>query len=101
MGDNEAIKAKELEARPQVVLVVSPAEATTSAPGSLTSGSDYLCNGQPPPAEATTSATGSPRQRRQPPQHRRQRPPLHQWLVGDGGHPSACKKVLAPVLLRG
>jgi hypothetical protein len=100
-GDNEAIKAKELEARPQVALVVSPAEATTSALGSLTSGSDHLCTGQPPPAEATTSATGSPHRRRRPPQHRRQRPPLHRWLTGDGGRLSACRKVLAPVLLRG
>jgi hypothetical protein len=41
-GENEAIKAKELEARPQVVLGVSPAEATTSAAGSLTSGGDHL-----------------------------------------------------------
>jgi hypothetical protein len=41
-GNNEAIKAKELEARRQVVLVVSPAEATTSAVGSLTSGGDHL-----------------------------------------------------------
>jgi hypothetical protein len=40
--DNEAIKAKELEARWQVVLAVSPAEATTSAAGSLTSGGDRL-----------------------------------------------------------
>jgi hypothetical protein len=31
-GDNEAIKAKELEARRQVALIVSPAAATTSAP---------------------------------------------------------------------
>jgi hypothetical protein len=54
-GDNEAIKAKELEARRQVVLVVSPAEATTFALGSLTSGSDHLCNKQTPPAEVTTS----------------------------------------------
>jgi hypothetical protein len=46
-GDNEAIKAKELEARRQVALVVSPAEATTSALGSLTSSSDHLCSGQP------------------------------------------------------
>jgi hypothetical protein len=41
-GGNEAIKAKELEARRQVALVVSPAEATTSAVGSLTSGGDHL-----------------------------------------------------------
>jgi hypothetical protein len=41
-GENEAIKAKELEARWQVALVVSPAEATTSAEGSLTSGGDHL-----------------------------------------------------------
>jgi hypothetical protein len=45
-GDNEAIKAKELEAQRQVALVVSPAEATTSALGSLTSGSDYLGSGR-------------------------------------------------------
>jgi hypothetical protein len=93
-----------------VALVVSPAEATTSALGSLTSGSDHLCNGQPPPAEvttsaspaaATTSAMGSPRQRRRPPQRRQQRPPLHRWLTGDDGRLSACRKVLVPVLLRG
>ena len=41
-GDNEAIKAKELEARRQVALMVPPAEATTSATGSLTSGGDHL-----------------------------------------------------------
>jgi hypothetical protein len=41
-GGNEAIKAKELEARRQVALVVSPVEATTSAAGSLTSGGDHL-----------------------------------------------------------
>jgi hypothetical protein len=41
-GDNEAIKAKELEARWQVALVVSPAEATTSATGSLTSGGNHI-----------------------------------------------------------
>jgi hypothetical protein len=41
-GDNEAIKAKELEARRQVALMVSLAEATTSATGSLTSGGDHL-----------------------------------------------------------
>jgi hypothetical protein len=39
-----------------VALVVLPAEATTSALGSLTSGSDHLGNGQPPPVDATTSA---------------------------------------------
>jgi hypothetical protein len=39
---NEAIKAKELEAWRQVALVVSPAEATTSTAGSLTSGGDHL-----------------------------------------------------------
>jgi hypothetical protein len=44
-GDNEAIKAKELEAWPQAALVVSPAEATTSALGSLTSGRDHLYDG--------------------------------------------------------
>jgi hypothetical protein len=41
-GNSEAIKAKELEARRQVALMVSPAEATTSALGSLTSGGDHL-----------------------------------------------------------
>jgi hypothetical protein len=41
-GDNEAIKAKELEARRQVALMVSLAEATTSATGSLASGGDHL-----------------------------------------------------------
>jgi hypothetical protein len=68
-GDNEAIKAKELEARWQVVLVVSPAEATTSATG-LTSGGNHLstddsgqlCTGGLP---ATTAA--SPRAERSSP----------------------------------
>jgi hypothetical protein len=41
-GDNEAIKAKEWEARWQVALVVSPADATTSVVGSLTSSGDHL-----------------------------------------------------------
>jgi hypothetical protein len=41
-GNNEAIKAKESEARRQVALMVSSAEATTSAVGSLTSGGDHL-----------------------------------------------------------
>jgi hypothetical protein len=41
-GDNEAIKAKKPEVRRQVALTVSPAEATTSAVGSLTSGGDHL-----------------------------------------------------------
>jgi hypothetical protein len=41
-GDNEAIKAKESGTRRQVALMVSPAEATTSATGSLTSGDDHL-----------------------------------------------------------
>jgi hypothetical protein len=41
-GDNEAIKAKESEAWQQVALMVSPAEATTSTAGSLTSGGDHL-----------------------------------------------------------
>jgi hypothetical protein len=40
--DNEAIKAKESGARWQVALMVSPAEATTSATGSLTSGGNHL-----------------------------------------------------------
>jgi hypothetical protein len=41
-GDNEAIRAKESETRRQVALMVSPAEATTSTMGSLTSGGDHL-----------------------------------------------------------
>jgi hypothetical protein len=62
-GDNEAIKAKEWEARRQVALVVSPAEATTSATGSLTIGGDlstndsgHLCTGGLP-----ATAAASPR----------------------------------------
>jgi hypothetical protein len=39
------------------------------APGSLTSGSDHLCTGQP---------------------HQQRRPPLHRRLASDGGHLSAC-----------
>jgi hypothetical protein len=41
-GNSEAIKAKEPIDRQQVALMVSPAEATTSAVGSLTSGSDHI-----------------------------------------------------------
>jgi hypothetical protein len=66
-GNNEAIKAKEWEAQRQVALVVSPAEATTSAVGSLTSGgdhlstddSDHLCTGGLP-----ATAAASPRAER-------------------------------------
>jgi hypothetical protein len=49
----------------------SPAEATTSAMGSLTTGGDHLCTGQPP-------------QRWRPPQHARH-----------------SEEVLASILLRG
>jgi hypothetical protein len=58
-GDNEAIKAKEFEARWQVALVVWPAVATTSTPAarqSLASGGDHLNAGtmakrpSPPPS---------------------------------------------------
>jgi hypothetical protein len=41
-GDSEAIKAKGPEVRRQVALTFSPAEATTSAVGSLTSGGDHI-----------------------------------------------------------
>jgi hypothetical protein len=41
-GNSETIKAKEPKDRQQVALTVSPAEATTSAVGSLTSGSDHI-----------------------------------------------------------
>jgi hypothetical protein len=41
-GNSEAIKAKEPGVRRQVALTVSPAEATTSAVGSLTSGGDHI-----------------------------------------------------------
>jgi hypothetical protein len=72
-GDNVAIKAKEPEVRRQVALTVSPAEAITSAVGSLTSGGDHIS----PPAAATTSA------------------PM------GGGCPSMHEEVLAPVLTAG
>jgi hypothetical protein len=75
-GDNEAIKAKEPKVRQQVALTVSPAEATTSAVGSLTSGSDHL----------STDDSGHLRTSAVP---------------ASGSHPSACKEVLAPVLTVG
>jgi hypothetical protein len=58
-GGNEAIKAKELEARRQVVLVVLPSEATTSAAGSLTSGGDHLSTDDS--SHLRTSDGGRPR----------------------------------------
>jgi hypothetical protein len=69
-GNIEAIKAKELEARWQVALVVLPAEATTSTMGCLTSGgnhlstddSDHLCTGGLP-----AMAAASPRAERSSP----------------------------------
>jgi hypothetical protein len=42
-GDNEAIKAKKSGTQRHMALMPSPAEETTSARGSLTSGSDLLC----------------------------------------------------------
>jgi hypothetical protein len=75
-GDNEAIKAKESEARRQVALTVSPAEATTSVVGSLTSGGDHLSTDDS--GHLRTSA-----------------------IPANGGRPSARKEVLAPVLTAG
>ena len=75
-GDNEAIKAKESEARRQVALTVSPAEATTSAVGSLTSGGDHLSTDDS--GHLRTSA-----------------------VLANGGRPSAREEVLAPVLTTG
>jgi hypothetical protein len=75
-GDNEAIKAKESEARRQVALMVSPAEATTSAVGSLTSGVDHL--GTDDSGHLRTSV-----------------------VPVNGGRPSAREEVLAPVLTAG
>ena len=72
-GNSEAIKAKEPKDRQQVALTVSPAEATTSAVGSLTSGSDHIS----PAGAAITSA-----------------------LVGSGCT-SAHEEVFAPVLAAG
>jgi hypothetical protein len=70
-GDNKAIKAKEPEVRRQVALTVSPAEATTSAVGSLTSGTDDS-------GHLRTSV-----------------------VPANGGRPSAREEVLAPVLTTG
>jgi hypothetical protein len=75
-GDNEAIKAKEPEVRRQMALTVSPAEATTSAVGSLTSGGDHLSTGDS--GHLRTSA-----------------------IPANGGRPSAREEVLAPVLTVG
>jgi hypothetical protein len=67
-GDNEAIKAKELEARRQVALMVSPAEATplqlVASPAAATTSA---------PTTVATSAPVAYRQRR-PPQHARRGP---------------------------
>jgi hypothetical protein len=73
-GGNEAIKAKESEARRQVALMVSPAEATISVVGSLTSSgdhlstddSDHLCTGGLP---ATADASTRPKRSSLPSSH--------------------------------
>jgi hypothetical protein len=75
-GDNEANKAKKSEARRQVALMVSPAEATTSVVGSLTSGGDHLSADDS--GHLRTSA-----------------------VPANGGRPSAREEVLAPVLTAG
>jgi hypothetical protein len=75
-GDNEAIKAKEPEVWRKVALTVSPAEATTSVVGSLTSGGDHL----------STDDSGHLRTSAVP---------------ANGGCPSAREEVLAPVLAAG
>jgi hypothetical protein len=72
-GGNEAIKAKESGAQWQVALTVSPAEATTSAVGSLSSGGDHL----------STDDSGHLRTSAVP---------------ANGVHPSPREEVLAPVL---
>jgi hypothetical protein len=75
-GDNEAIKAKEPEVRQQVALTVSPAEATTSTVGSLTSGGDHLSTDDS--GHLCTSV-----------------------VPANGDRPSTCEEVLAPVLTTG
>jgi hypothetical protein len=75
-GDNEAIKVKEPEVWRQVALTISPAEATTSAVGSLTSGGDHLSTDDS--GHLCTSV-----------------------IPANGGRPSTRKKVLAPVLTAG
>jgi hypothetical protein len=69
-GDNEAIKAKEWEARWQVALVVSLAEATTSIAGSLTSGGNHLStddSGHPCTGGLPAMTVASPRAERSSP----------------------------------
>jgi hypothetical protein len=75
-GRQRGIKAKELELRRQVALTVSPAEATTSAVGSLTSGDDHLSTDDS--GHLCTSA-----------------------VPADGGRPSAREEVFALVLTAG
>jgi hypothetical protein len=75
-GREQAIKAKEPEVCPLVAPTVSSAEATTSAVGSLTYGGHHL----------STDDSGHLRTDAAP---------------ANGGHPSAHKEVLAPVLATG
>jgi hypothetical protein len=70
------LKPRSRETRRQVALMVSPAEATTSTVGSLTSGGDHLC----------TDDSGHLRT---------------SVVPANGGRPSARKEVLAPVLTAG
>jgi hypothetical protein len=72
----QAIKAKEPEVRQQVALTVSPAEATTSVVGSLTSGGDHL----------STDDSGHLRT---------------STIPANGGRTSAHEEVFAPVLTTG
>jgi hypothetical protein len=75
-GRQQAIKAKEPEVGRQVALTVSPAEATTSAVGSLTSDDDHL----------NTDDSGH----------------LRTSIVpANGGHASVHKEVFAPILTTG
>jgi hypothetical protein len=78
-GREQAIKAKELEVRPQVALTVSSAEATPSAVGSLTCGGHHLstddsghlrinaalANGGAPARTRRSSLPSSPQERGQ------------------------------------
>jgi hypothetical protein len=75
-GRQQAIKAKEPEVRQQVALTVSPAEATTYAVGSLTSGGDHL----------STDDSGHLRTSTVP---------------ANGGRTSAHEEIFAPVLTTG
>jgi hypothetical protein len=87
--ENQPLKPKSRRPRAQVALTVSPAEATTAAVGSLSSGDRHFSTGdssrlrtaRPSPGWRTDSCTLARQQQFTFPTHGWRTPPPHSWRM--------------------